>query len=102
VRPARYISLNGGEPQLVDGAVIEEALACITVNGEELATFMCTPRDLTEMALGFLYNEGSSPGWTTCAPITCRRAHVRRRVAARHGVRAAAPGDHHRRLRRRH
>ena len=58
MRPARYISLNGGEPQDVDGTVIDEALACISVNGEELATFMCTPRDLTELALGFLYNEG--------------------------------------------
>lgn len=58
VRPARYISLNGGEPLAVDGAVIDEALACVSVNGEELATFMCTPRDLTELALGFLYNEG--------------------------------------------
>lgn len=58
VRPAHYISLNGGDPQSVDGAVIDEALACISVNGEELATFMCTPRDLPELALGFLYNEG--------------------------------------------
>lgn len=57
-RPARYISLNGSEPREVDGLVIDEALACISVNGEELATFMCTPRDLTELALGFLYNEG--------------------------------------------
>jgi FdhD protein len=62
VRPAHYISLNGGEPLPVDGAVIEEALACISVNGEELATFMCTPRDLTELALGFLYNEGIITG----------------------------------------
>ena len=57
-RSSRYVSLNGGEPQIIDGAIIEEALVCITVNGQELATFMCTPRDLPEMALGFLYNEG--------------------------------------------
>ncbi|CUS03989.2 Putative formate dehydrogenase subunit FdhD [Candidatus Promineifilum breve] len=62
VRPARYISLNGGEPLPVDGLVIEEALTCISVNGAELATFMCTPRDLTELALGFLYNEGVIDG----------------------------------------
>jgi FdhD protein len=62
VRPARYISLNGGEPLPVDGAVIDEAPACISVNGVELATFMCTPRDLKEMALGFLYNEGVIDG----------------------------------------
>jgi FdhD protein len=31
---------------------------CISVNGEELATFMCSPRDLDKMAIGFLANEG--------------------------------------------
>lgn len=54
----QYVSLNGSGAQLIDGAVIEEALSCISVNGQELATFMCTPQRLTELALGFLYNEG--------------------------------------------
>jgi len=58
IRPARYVSLNGNGAQLIDGAVIDEAVACISVNGQELATFMCTPRQLTELAMGFLYNEG--------------------------------------------
>lgn len=58
VRPATYFSLNGGEPKPIDGSVVEEALACITLNGAELATFMCTPHLLEQMALGFLYNEG--------------------------------------------
>jgi FdhD protein len=61
-RPAHYLSLNGGEPLPVDGLVIDEALTCISVNGAELATFMCTPRDLIELALGFLYNEGVIDG----------------------------------------
>ncbi len=69
-RPARYVSLNGSGPQVVDGAVVEEALACITVNGEELATFMCTPRDLPEMALGFLYNEGLIDGLDDVRAVT--------------------------------
>ena len=69
-RPARYISLNGSGPQLVDGAVVEEALACITVNGAELATVMCTPRDLPEMALGFLYNEGLIDGLDDVRALT--------------------------------
>lgn len=55
----RYISVNGsGTPQPIDGSVVEEALACISVNGQELATFMCTPSGLDALALGFLYNEG--------------------------------------------
>ncbi|MEW5987062.1 MAG: formate dehydrogenase accessory sulfurtransferase FdhD [Chloroflexota bacterium] len=58
MRPVRYISLHAGDTLDVEGEVIEEALACISVNGAELATFMCSPRDLDKMALGFLYNEG--------------------------------------------
>lgn len=60
--PARYMSLNGSGPTEVDGSVVEEALACISVNGEELATFMCTPHHLDYLALGFLYNEGIIDG----------------------------------------
>ncbi len=57
-RPVRYISLGAGPAQNVDGEVVDEALSCLSVNGQELATFMCSPRDLDKMALGFLYNEG--------------------------------------------
>lgn len=57
-RPVRYVSLGSGPPQDVDGEVVEEAHACISVNGEELATFMSSPRELDRMAVGFLYNEG--------------------------------------------
>jgi FdhD protein len=72
-RPARYLSLNGSEPQLIDGAVIEEALTCITLNGQEVATFMCTPRDLPELALGFLYNEGIIAGLDDVRALTVSR-----------------------------
>lgn len=57
VLPVRFISVGVGAPQTIDSEIIDEALACISVNGQELATFMCTPRNLEEMALGFLYNE---------------------------------------------
>jgi len=57
-RPARYVTLGAGPPQDVDGEVVEEALSCLSVNGQELATFMCSPNDLDKMALGFLFNEG--------------------------------------------
>jgi FdhD protein len=55
--PVSYTTLGGGLAQPIDGAVPEEALACISVNGQELATFMCTPTHLDALALGFLYNE---------------------------------------------
>ncbi len=58
VEPMRFISVNGGSPQFVDGAVVEEALICISVNGAELATFMASPQNLRAMAVGFLANEG--------------------------------------------
>lgn len=38
--------------------VIEEALVSIYVNGQELATIMCSPLEQEALALGFLYNEG--------------------------------------------
>jgi FdhD protein len=58
LRPVTYISVGAGSAQDIDGEVVDEAQSCIAVNGQELATFMCSPRDLDKMALGFLYNEG--------------------------------------------
>ena len=55
--PVSYTALGGGPAQTIDGAVPEEALSCISVNGQELATFMCSPTHLDALALGFLYNE---------------------------------------------
>jgi FdhD protein len=77
VRPINYISINGSGPQQVSGSVVEEALACISVNGQELATFMCTPKNLDYLALGFLYNEGIIGGladvrhWRVSKSKTC-------------------------------
>ncbi|NCF67336.1 MAG: formate dehydrogenase accessory sulfurtransferase FdhD [Chloroflexi bacterium] len=55
--PIRYLSVDGSKPRDIEGEIVEEGLACISVNGDELATFMCTPCDLDKLALGFLYNE---------------------------------------------
>lgn len=57
-KAVQYITLGAGKPQEVDGWVVEEAQVCISVNGEELATFMASPTDLERMAVGFLANEG--------------------------------------------
>jgi FdhD protein len=46
----------------VRAEVIEEALVTIYLNGVELATIMCTPRDQVALALGFLKNEGLIDG----------------------------------------
>jgi len=42
----------------IDGEVIEEGFVSIFVNGVELATVMCSPREQDRFALGFLCNEG--------------------------------------------
>jgi FdhD protein len=42
----------------VRAEVIEEALVTIYLNGQELATIMCTPSDQIALAMGFLKNEG--------------------------------------------
>ena len=55
----------------VKAMVVDESLVCISVNGEELATFMCSPRDLREMAVGFLYNESLIDG-----PEAIRSIHL--------------------------
>lgn len=59
VQPVQYVSVSAGiSAQAVAGELVQESLACISLNGAELATFMCSPRDLDKLALGFLYNEG--------------------------------------------
>jgi len=42
----------------VESEVIEEAMVSLYVNGMEMATIMCTPREQDLLALGFLKNEG--------------------------------------------
>jgi FdhD protein len=58
VQPITFTEFTHGEPRLVDDGVIDEALACISVNGQEIATMMCSPMQLDELALGFLRAEG--------------------------------------------
>ncbi|MDX1614830.1 MAG: formate dehydrogenase accessory sulfurtransferase FdhD [Candidatus Promineifilaceae bacterium] len=57
VQPVTYVSINEVGQHIVEGEIVDEGLVCISVNGAELATFMCSPRDLEALALGFLYNE---------------------------------------------
>jgi FdhD protein len=58
IYPVTYVAYNDGAADLVEAAVIEEVLACIYVNGQELATFMCSPHSLDELAIGFMRSEG--------------------------------------------
>jgi FdhD protein len=52
-----YHIYNNEEWQEVEAEVIDEGFLTIYVNGQELATIMCTPRNPLQLALGFLANE---------------------------------------------
>ncbi|MCD4685633.1 MAG: formate dehydrogenase accessory sulfurtransferase FdhD [Anaerolineae bacterium] len=58
VVPFTYLSLKQGAVESVDGGLIDETRLGIFVNGQELATLMCSPVDPEALALGFLYTEG--------------------------------------------
>lgn len=58
VQPLDYIIFEDGAWRPVTHAITEEALVRIHVNGREMATFMCTPHEQDELALGFLRSEG--------------------------------------------
>ena len=57
-KPFRYQVLQGDSINLVDGGVIDERLVSIYVNGQSLATMMCSPLQLEALAVGFLFSEG--------------------------------------------
>lgn len=56
--PHPYWLIKSTQAEYIDGGVIEEAMLSIYVNGQDLATLMCSPLDEEDLALGFLYNEG--------------------------------------------
>jgi FdhD protein len=73
----------------IEDDVIEEGFLSIFVNGEELATMMCSPRDQDWLALGFLMNEGIIGGMGdvraahvcpsgACVDVWLRRADFKR------------------------
>lgn len=73
IYPTSYVMYHGDEPSVVDKAVIEEGQVCISVNGQELVTLMCTPFALEELALGFLCAEGVIGGFDDIHILTVSR-----------------------------
>ncbi|MCI0712961.1 MAG: formate dehydrogenase accessory sulfurtransferase FdhD [Chloroflexi bacterium] len=56
--PYQYLTVTSDDDaEPTDGGVIEEVILSIFVNGQELATMMCSPVDRIPLAIGFLYNE---------------------------------------------
>lgn len=58
VLPYTYWSFDHGQIEPVQGGLIEEILLSMYVNGQDLATVMCTPLDQEALAVGFLFTEG--------------------------------------------
>lgn len=55
--------------EVSEGEVIVETPVALTVNGEVWLTFMCTPVDLEQMAVGFLFNEGIIESFAEIADV---------------------------------
>lgn len=53
-----YAEYDNGRWKHIPGAVTDESLLRLHVNGQEVATIMCTPHEQDELALGFLRAEG--------------------------------------------
>jgi FdhD protein len=62
VAAASYVAYDHDRATRVAGGVIDEGQACIYVNGVELATVMCSPFAIKDLALGFLRLEGLIEG----------------------------------------
>jgi FdhD protein len=50
--------LKRGGRMVADAAVVEEVSVWLEVNGEPTVTWMCTPEQLEELAVGWLHGEG--------------------------------------------
>jgi FdhD protein len=56
-KPYTYQVVTDKTVTSVDGGIIDEHLVTVYVNGQELATVMCSPVDLEALAVGFVFNE---------------------------------------------
>jgi len=68
-QPTVYYVNDADGWKAVDGAIIEERTVCIYVNGQEAASFLCSPVDLKALALGFLRAEGVIDGMEDVALV---------------------------------
>ena len=56
--PVTYTGYYGTESRAIHGVVPVEEVIALYVNGQPLVSLMCTPIQLEELALGFLFNAG--------------------------------------------
>lgn len=54
----RILKANGSEAQLTEDIIVRETPLTVYFNEEEIATLLCSPSQIEELALGFLLAEG--------------------------------------------
>jgi len=51
----KVLKIKGGSQEIIDDFVIEEVPFTINIGRKELVTLLCTPSDLKDLAIGFLF-----------------------------------------------
>lgn len=69
----RVTRIQGGSRELVEDRVVTEVPLTILLDGRELATIVCTPEDLPELAAGYLFSEGIVSSREDIRSMTLRR-----------------------------
>jgi FdhD protein len=75
--------VSQGELRAKEDALLVEAPLTLEVNGEEFVTLLCTPTDLEDLVLGFLYSEGLVAGADDVAHFALDEAEGRVSVRTR-------------------
>ena len=78
LRTLRLEEFRDGVRRRVEAPVIAETAVVLNVNGVPWFSFLCTPRDLEALAVGFLFNEGvvSSRTEVVSVSVCARRENV--------------------------
>lgn len=83
VERRRVVELNQGERREKEDALLVEAPLTVVLNGEEFVTLLCTPTDIEDLVLGFLFSEGLVDGVGDVARLTLDEAQGRAEVVTR-------------------
>ncbi len=86
-----YTGYYDAECRSVRGVVPAEELVTLYVNGHPLVSLMCTPLQLEELAVGFLYNEGVIAGMEDVATLDLCDGGASVDVWLEHDVEMEAP-----------
>ncbi|MDI6870489.1 MAG: formate dehydrogenase accessory sulfurtransferase FdhD [Bacillota bacterium] len=75
--------INQGEIREKEDSLLVELPLTLEVNGEEFVTMLCTPTNLDDLVLGFLFSEGLADGADDLAELEIDEQEGRVRVTTR-------------------